>query len=240
MSIIIPCHNCGSSIDKTLASIRAQSFQDFEIYAVDDGSSDDTHSHLQRWQDKFDHFQIFRLENNIGPGGARNYGVDKARAHLIALIDSDDVWRPEKLAQQVFIHQQPECVFSCTGFLFRQRAIIPATVDYHSLLKHNQINTSSVMFDRRSVSIKFASSCKSEDYIAWLEIARSHRIHALQEVLVERCDEERLSQNKLGMAMQRWQIYREVEHLGWLESLYYFAHYAISGTLKHWRIPLHL
>lgn len=86
------------NIEEAIGSVLAQTFQDFEIIIIDDGSSDDTVQRVMKIQD-----QRIRLlcQENLGPSAARNAGIVNAKGSLIALLDADDLWLPTKLAKQV-------------------------------------------------------------------------------------------------------------------------------------------
>lgn len=93
VSVIIPIYNGTATIERALASVFAQTFTDFEIVVVDDGSTDDTPSVMARFGDRI---RVIR-ETNRGFCVARNAGVAASRGELIALIDHDDQWLPRKL-----------------------------------------------------------------------------------------------------------------------------------------------
>ncbi|HYR80117.1 MAG TPA: glycosyltransferase, partial [Candidatus Dormibacteraeota bacterium] len=97
VSVIIPIYNGAATIERALASVFEQTFSDFEIVAVDDGSTDETSSVLAKFGDRI---RMFRQPNR-GLPGARNAGVALSRGELIALIDHDDEWLPQKLALTV-------------------------------------------------------------------------------------------------------------------------------------------
>ena len=235
VSIVMPCFNSETFIDATLRSLSEQLFQDYELIVVDDGSSDDTLLKVDEWRARLPSLQVIKSAQNLGPGDARNKGIELAHANLVALIDSDDVWFEQKLEMQVAVHAATNCGFSCTAFKFGDTEIYQSKTDYISLLKNNVINTSSVMFDKSKIDLRFQSEYKSEDYVAWLQVSKKTQIQFINTVLVERCQIEGASANKLQMARRRWEIYRQTEGLGFLAATYYFFHYMVSGTLKHYR-----
>ena len=96
-SVIIATYNRARFIEATLESVLAQEFKDYETVVVDDGSTDETMSILQ----KYPWVQVLR-QNNKGPGAARNYGASQANGEYIAFLDSDDIWFPWTL--QTFAH----------------------------------------------------------------------------------------------------------------------------------------
>lgn len=97
VSVVIPTYNRARTIGKAIDSVLAQSFQDLEVIVVDDGSQDDTSEVLSRFGSRI---RLIRQEN-CGVSAARNAGIREARGKWIAFLDSDDEWRPEKLARQM-------------------------------------------------------------------------------------------------------------------------------------------
>src|SRR5271156_2731884 len=93
VSVVIPIYNGAATIGRALQSLFDQTFTDFEIVCVDDGSTDDTPSVLAGYGDRI---RVIR-QSNRGLPGARNAGVAASRGQLIALIDHDDQWLPQKL-----------------------------------------------------------------------------------------------------------------------------------------------
>ena len=107
VSVVIPTYNRPALLAETLRSVFAQTFTDYEVIVVNDGSTDDTEARLRAYGDRV------RLitQANQGIGAARNRGLDEARGRYIALLDHDDLWLPQKLASQVsFFERHPKCV----------------------------------------------------------------------------------------------------------------------------------
>jgi cellulose synthase/poly-beta-1,6-N-acetylglucosamine synthase-like glycosyltransferase len=94
-SVIIPTYNRAHILGKALESVRAQSFQDFEVLVVDDGSKDDPREIVQTFGDP--RIRIIICQDNAGGGAARNVGIDQARGRFVALLDSDDAFLPHHL-----------------------------------------------------------------------------------------------------------------------------------------------
>lgn len=95
-SIIVPTYNRATTVENTLASCFAQSYENFEVVVVDDGSTDNTVDVLRRIQDPR---LVVVTQENAGPAAARNHGMRTARGDYIAFLDSDDVWYPDFLQQ---------------------------------------------------------------------------------------------------------------------------------------------
>lgn len=107
VSVVIPVYNKAPWLKECLDSVFAQTFQDFEVIAVDDASADDSLSILRNWPD--DRLRIIALERNVGPGGAAQRGMDAALGELIIRVDADDIMFPDRFATQVrVLDQHPE------------------------------------------------------------------------------------------------------------------------------------
>jgi nucleoside-diphosphate-sugar epimerase len=99
VSVVVPCYNSAWSIERTLTSILAQRFKDFEVIVVNDGSTDNLHERIHRFLAD-SRVRVIDQENR-GLAGARNRGIAEARADLVAPIDADDLWHPDFLAATV-------------------------------------------------------------------------------------------------------------------------------------------
>ena len=100
VSIVIPSYNRAHLIAETLASVAAQTFTDYEVLVIDDGSKDNTEEVLRPWCEKDSRIRYVKQVNG-GVSTARNHGLRLARGEFIAFLDSDDLWSPWKLALQV-------------------------------------------------------------------------------------------------------------------------------------------
>ena len=115
VSVVVPAYNAERTLKETLDSALAQDFRDFEIVVVNDGSTDSTKAVLEGYAARVRVID----QNNRGVSAARNAGVSASIGQLIAFLDSDDLWSPDKLTQSVHaLTQNPKAsmVFSdCSG-----------------------------------------------------------------------------------------------------------------------------
>src|SRR4051794_18857373 len=114
VSVVVPTYNQPVLLLETLQSVFAQTFDDFEVIVVNDGSTDDTAARVEALAREEPELVRGRLrlisQANQGIGAARNRGIDEARGKYVAMLDHDDLWLPEKLAAQVaFYERTPEC-----------------------------------------------------------------------------------------------------------------------------------
>lgn len=101
VSVVIPCYNSAKFLGKALESVIGQSFQDWEIIAIDDGSSDETQTELDRYVTAIRPQMKVITQQNKGAAVARNIGISAARGKYVAFIDSDDIWDKQKLEKQL-------------------------------------------------------------------------------------------------------------------------------------------
>jgi glycosyltransferase involved in cell wall biosynthesis len=107
VSVVIPTHNRADLLEQAIASVLRQSYQNFEIIVVDDGSTDDTRARVDALDDRRVRYVYQR---NQGLAAARNTGIRASRADYIALLDDDDVWLSDKLRKQMTVMQAQERV----------------------------------------------------------------------------------------------------------------------------------
>lgn len=113
----MPAFNAGKTISDSIESVINQSFKEWELLVIDDGSSDNTVLIVVEFQNKDERIKLLKLEKNGGLSNARNKGCEIARGDFVAFLDSDDLWNPVKLERQVEYHQShTECVISHTDF----------------------------------------------------------------------------------------------------------------------------
>ena len=129
ISVILPVFNRAATLARCVESVRAQTFSDWELIAVDDGSSDDSVRVVESFADA--RMRVIRHERNRGPAAARNTAIEAARGEYLALIDSDDEWLSRKLEKQIARLQGGECeLCGCEYFLAtngaEKRVILPA------------------------------------------------------------------------------------------------------------------
>ena len=106
VSVVVPAFNAGQYLAETLASVTASTFTDYEIVVIDDGSSDNTAAIAERFAPRA---RLIR-QSNRGMSASRNTGIESSDSEFIALLDSDDLWHPEKLALQLAaLEAKPDC-----------------------------------------------------------------------------------------------------------------------------------
>lgn len=117
ISIIVPTFNLENYIDKTLESIVQQTFSDWEVLTVDDGSTDNTSALIEGWAKRDDRIKLLRNQRSKGVSGARNTGIENARGKWIVFLDGDDLFRKDALQTRVQAsNAHPDCCFISGDF----------------------------------------------------------------------------------------------------------------------------
>jgi glycosyltransferase involved in cell wall biosynthesis len=116
VSIIIATHNRADKLPPTVHSLLTQTFKDFEILIVDDASKDETQQVIENLKNSDNRILSFRSVTNIGPGAARNLGIENASGSLIAIMDDDDLAKPYRLELEVKAMQEyPDMDLVCSS-----------------------------------------------------------------------------------------------------------------------------
>lgn len=243
VSIITPCYNSAAFIRDAIESVLSQTYQDWELIIADDCSSDHSVDIILEYAHK-DHRIIFlKTEKPSGsPSVLRNLALEHAKGRFISFLDSDDVWLPTKLEEQVKLFGDQQIAVAFTNYEKINDAgerkdryvIAPKEVGYDALLKGNVIANSTGMYDTQKVGKIFCPYVHHEDYALWLSILKlgyralnTNKVHTLY-----RMRKGSVSSNKLRAIAWQWRIYREIEGLGVINTCFYFTHYAVRAVLK--------
>lgn len=242
VSIITPMHNPEVYIAETISSVLSQTCRDWELIIVDDVSDDNSVQVVQSFAENEVRIKLIKLTENSGAAIARNQGIKAANGRYIAFLDSDDLWLPEKLERQLAFMTEMGSAFSYTkvarydeqGNLLGTSKI-PDKVDYSTLLKTNVVVCSSAMYDTQQLGKVYMPDIrKRQDFALWLRLLKHCDYgYGLQETLAKYTVREgSVSSNRASAAHYTWRVYRELEQLGFLKSLYYFSHYAVNAFLR--------
>ena len=242
VSIIVPVYNAAPLIADTIRSVLCQSYHDFELLLVDDGSTDESCDVISAYVS--DRVKLLHNEKEKGAAGARNTGIAAADGRYIAFLDADDLWNEDKLSKQIAFMNETGAHFSFTGYEFADRGgkglgsivRVPHTITYKEALKNTTIFTSTVIFDMEALSKEdiMMPYVKSEDTATWWKVLKiTGCAYGIDESLVlYRRAGQSLSSNKVEAVKRIWNLYRNVEHLGLLHSVYCFCFWAIRAVAR--------
>ena len=205
VSVIIPAHNSAPFIAEAIEGVLVQTYRDFEIVVVDDGSNDHTGNVVKQ----FGSAVHYHRQSNQGVAAARNAGIQLTAGEFVCLLDADDVWMPEKLARQLeFIAAHPDVgllfsdafefegntihkasILATMTFGVEAKSQVPIPDAFRKLLISNFIPTSSVMIRRSCFAVTGlfdAALPNAEDRDMWLRLAAHFPIACLPQVLARK------------------------------------------------------
>ena len=246
ISIIVPVYNVEKYIVETMDCVRRQTYSDWELLLVEDGSTDRTadviEHYIKQTGDKRIH--LLRQPHNMGAARARNRALAEAKGRYIAYLDADDLWVPEKLKRELAFMQEKNAAFAFTGYEFADEegrgtgkvVRVPETLTYKQALKNTTIFTTTVMFDTAGIDKNKLEMpvMKSEDTALWWSVLRSGYVaYGLDENLVKyRRTGKSLSSNKLEAIRRIWMLYRRAEGLSVVSSAWNFCFWAVRAVLR--------
>lgn len=176
VSIIMPAYNSAKYIKESISSILTQSYSNFELIVINDGSLDKTVEILKSFSDQ--RVKLIDSKINYGISASRNKGLDLARGCYISFCDSDDTWKEKKLENQINILENNDeyqiaytnaLLIDKTGKSFGSKTY-PKTLDYYQMLKRNYICNSSSIFKAKFLNGLRFEDIKHEDYLFWLRL----------------------------------------------------------------------
>ncbi len=242
VSIVVPVYNAQSCIADTIMSVLEQTYTDYELLLIDDGSDDRSCDIINEYT--CEKVRLLSNEEGKGAAGARNTGIKAASGRYIAFIDADDLWLKDKLMKQTEFMKNRNAAFSFTGYEFADErgnglgriVRVPEEITYKEALKNTTIFTSTVMFDMNVLKKEdiLMPHVKSEDTATWWQVLKKgYRAYGLDESLtLYRRMGSSLSSNKLEAIRRIWNLYRKTEKLGLLTSLYCFIFWAVRAVAR--------
>ena len=239
VSIIMPAYNCERFIAEAIQSVQAQTYTSWELIIVDDCSTDHTRTIIDQFAHKDKRIIFLKNEKNSGAAAARNKAIETASGRYMAFLDGDDVWMPTKLEKQLEFMISNNYVFTCTDYLKideqskKLDEIVPALdANYHEMLKRCPGN-STVIYDSNTLGKFTVPEMRNrEDYVMWLNvIKKAGTLHGIHELLsCHRIGMQSLSSNKFRLVKYHWIIYRNIERLSWIKSLYLTSYWIFRGV----------
>lgn len=252
VSVIIPVYNSEKFIKSTLESVIKQTYSEIEIVIVDDCSTDSSRQIVEKITNtqsiaesqKSRKIFYYRQPINQGAAVARNKALELASGQYIAFLDSDDMWKPEKLEKQISFMKSRNIGFcfsaiemiNQTGEVVKSKRDVKEEVTYSFLLKNTMIPTSSVVIDRNIVGdFQMPLMRGGQDYATWLMLLRKvGTAYGINEALVQyRIGHSSLSSNKLNSLKQVWNIQTRQEKINKIEAVFNLFCFCFNALKKY-------
>ena len=202
ISVIIPTYNRQKLLARAIESVLNQTFKDFELFIVDDGSTDNTKEVVREFQKRDSRIKYIWQENSGAPARPKNTGIKNAKGNYIAFLDDDDEWLSEKLEKQLELFEGLESDLGFVGCnilvinesnkkIWREYKIprYSSQIFFEELLEGNFILTSSSIMIKKEVLDKiglFDENLKfGDDWDLWLRIAKKYKFDFAPEFLIK-------------------------------------------------------
>tara|TARA_Y100000591_G_C21732313_1_gene644774 strand:- start:312 stop:1055 length:744 start_codon:yes stop_codon:yes gene_type:complete len=230
VSVIIPYFKKKKSITYSVESVLKQTFQNFEIILVYDDIKLDDYQFLKRNYENNKKIKIIKNSQNIGAGLSRNVGIKNSNSELLAFLDADDFWLPNKLEQQInFMNKNKyDFVFCSYKKKFLNNNIIDVQaqkdkLDYYDLLSSCEIGLSTVILRKQIILNDIFPNLKTqEDYVAWLRITKN-KIYAYnlkKNLVIWNEVANSLSSNLFQKLLDAFKVYFIYEKFNIFKSIY--------------------
>ena len=245
VSIILPFFNSERYIEETIDSVRMQTREDWELIAVDDGSTDASIEIIQRYCRMDQRIRLIRQAHS-GSSAARNRGIEEAEGRYIALLDADDLWLPEFLERQIAFLKEKNaiCVCSAYGLIdadskdIRRPVGAKPVITLEDMMVTNYVGCMTGIYDSSKYGKVYLDpylNCLRDDYAYWLKICRMEgTIYGNQEVLAKhRVYGQSTTGNKLRLVKVQYRFYRDYLKFGIGRSILNTAIWGLWGIRKY-------
>jgi glycosyltransferase involved in cell wall biosynthesis len=181
VSVIMPAYNSERYIASAIASVQNQAEVNWEMIIVDDCSTDNTVAIVEDFAKADPRIKLHILSQNSGTGAARNFATELAQGKYIAFLDSDDMWKPKKLAVQLQFMSENNLPFTFSfyewmdeeGNLFNKKIEAPQTLTYKQLFWSNWVGNLTAIYDVDYFGkIPISSIRKRQDWMLWLTLLK--------------------------------------------------------------------
>lgn len=245
VSIITPVYNCETLLENTIKGVLDQTYQNWELLLVDDCSKDNSAEIAKEYAKKDKRVKYFKLKENSGAAVARNFALENSKGRFIAYLDSDDLWKKEKLEKQVKFMLENNYAFTCTdyekidegGNSLNKIIKIPKRVNYNLFLRNTIIQTVGVMVDTKLTGkelLVMPNIRRRQDAATWCQLLKNgfDCYEVPENLSYYRVVSNSLSSNKFKAVKMNWYWYRNIEKLSLCKTYYCFVGYAFNAVKK--------
>ncbi|TNJ47266.1 glycosyltransferase family 2 protein [Tamlana fucoidanivorans] len=232
VSIITPVYNAEGFISETILSVLNQSYTNWELILINDGSTDGSSEVIQTFLNKTYNIIFFQNSTNLGAAVSRNKGIEAAQGHFIAFLDADDVWKPYKLEVQIKFMLSHNCDVSFSsydlinenGVFLGKRVKALKNLGYTKLLKSNYIGNLTGMYNA-SVLGKITSPPlrKRQDWLLWLSALKQSGKPAMgieESLAFYRVRKDSISSNKINLLKYNYWVYKKGLGFSYIQSIW--------------------
>jgi glycosyltransferase involved in cell wall biosynthesis len=244
VSIITPMYNGGNYIKETIESVLSQTYQQWEMIVIDDGSKDSGPDIVRSYALKDSRISLYS-QANAGSAAARNNGIRRAKGQYIALLDSDDLWSSSFLDSQIALMNEKQALVVHSSYKrINEKSIeilspyqARPIVTYKDMQMTNHIACLTGLYDSSKYGkIYLREELKSirDDYAYWLDVVKLAGVaYGNPQVLASyRVMSNSTTGKKWKLITAQFYFYYQYQKLGLLRSIYYTMYWGVLGVLK--------
>lgn len=241
VSVIMPSFNTGRFIKEAINSVINQTYTNWELIIVDDCSNDDTNEIINSFEDS--RIKYLKNDTNMGAAICRNRALKEAKGKWIAFLDSDDLWKKDKLEKQIGFMEKGGYDFSYTNYIEMDEkstpnGIIvtgPKKISKNKMYDYCWPGCLTVMYNAEKIGlIQIEDIKKNNDYAMWLKICKKADCYLLDEELAMYRKRNGSISNHKYWKLIKWhyKLYREAEHNSMIRSIFNTCRNMIGGVYK--------
>lgn len=245
VSVIMPNYNGEKYICESIESVIAQTYADFELLIIDDGSLDKSVQIISEYEQKDKRVRLIKQENG-GSAAARNRGIEEAKGQYIVLLDSDDVWNPNFLSEQLKFMKEKHalCVYSSYKLIDEDSkniyspVIAKPVITIKDMKIRNYIGCLTGVYDcSKYGKIFLDTNLRSllDDYAYWYEIIKLSKIAYGNPLVLAnyRIRSNSVSNNKIKLIKKHYKFYRQCLNLSFFHSILSTIQWGFAGVIKY-------
>ena len=247
VSVIVPAYNAESFIEETITSVINQTVTDWELFVIDDGSTDKTREVAERSAERDARIRVVLNEKNVGVAKTRNRGLDICSGKYVALLDSDDYWDSCFLEKMISCAEETQAdIVYCSYEMVNEENqrvcndfIVPPSTSFDESIVRSVITCSTVLLTSEiAKNHRFPTDVYHEDIALWFQLLRDGKVaRGVTDVLASyRQRGDSRSAGKLRSACRRWAIYRKHLKLPLFKCIVTTMKYGYYGLKKFKKI----
>ena len=247
VSVVMPAYNAAAFIEEAIDSVVKQTVQNWELIVIDDCSKDNTRDVVLAVAEKDSRVRLVCNEQNMGVAKTRNRGLEMCGGQYVALLDSDDYWKPTLLEKMIARAEETTAdIVYCSYEMVDEQGekvcndfVVPPETSFEESIVRSVITCSTVlMTSKLAKENRFPVNMYHEDIALWFQLLRDGAVaRGVPEVLAAyRQRRNSRSADKLITACRRWSIYRKHLRLPFFRSIGVMIRYGYYGLLKFRRV----
>lgn len=244
VSIIMPYYKKKEFVAIAIESILSQTYQDYEVIIVYDDENLEDFNYIKNFENNDLRIKVIKNKFKIGAGLSRNIGIKNSSNKFIAFLDCDDVWKKNKLQDQLSYMNENKIDFSFTAYdivdysnkkIGERKA--KKILNFSDLIKSCDIGLSTVVLKRELINddCKFASLMTKEDYVLWLNIAKKNvQLYGINDTLAQwRKLDNSLSSNTIQKLKDGFKVYNKYMNYNKITSIIYLLRLSLNYLIKN-------